>query len=528
MPPVSTEISWDNEEELHKSRSDQAKPRSSQIRCLPKVQPIDDLHQDLLEFLQTCESCLGPKGRLKMIVSTSGALRTTATSSRLWDLLQFDHLLVEFIIGAGKVLADHGLLCAALTARLLASGPDQELDGAWLSDRILAASVPLDLASLAPMISLVRTVLASQASASGLLREELEQLSRAVVEAWLCCLPEGGGEVGEVVVRVAEGGGAGEVRVTPGLLYRHEPTYGDCVRDMEGGVRVALYNVMLEHQQSGEEWEGLTLEYRRGGEKGPLDLVAQLEGLGVGLLACQKVVGQGVRERLEQELGVQVVERLGTANFSRLLKMVGGRVVSSPAHRLQAQDLGWVDRLKKVEMEGRGYLHLQKEGAGLVSLAMGSLGEEQGEELELVLNKAVAALTELVTQIEPRVVPGAGCLESALAIQAEGSLGQALARLAVLPSGLAMEEAGVDTRHGHLWEEEGHTCVCGLVARQPGLEVVPLLQVLHQSGREVLAVDSVPADRSLVIDSLEAKRRALTVALETAKNLANIGCILTC
>ena len=97
--------------------------------------------------------------------------------------------------------------------------------------------------------------------------------------------------------------------VTPGLLYRDEPTYGDCVRDMEGGVRVALYNVMLEHQQSGEEWEGLTLEYRRGGEEGPLDLVAQLEGLGVGLLACQKVVGQGVRERLEQELGVQVVNQ---------------------------------------------------------------------------------------------------------------------------------------------------------------------------------------------------------------------------
>ena len=140
--------------------------------------------------------------------------------------------------------------------------------------------------------------------------------------------------------------------------------------------------------------------------------MAQLEGLGVGLLACQKVVGQGVRERLEQELGVQVVERLGTANFSRLLKMVGGRVVSSPAHRLSAQDLGWVDQVKKVDVQGRGYLHLQKEGAGLVSLAVGSLGEEQGEELELVLNKAVAALTELVTQIEPRVVPGAGCLES--------------------------------------------------------------------------------------------------------------------
>ena len=202
--------------------------------------------------------------------------------------------------------------------------------------------------------------------------------------------------------------------------------------------------------------------------------------------------------------------------------------MSSPAHRLQAQDLGRVDWVKQVEMQGRGYLHLQKEGAGLVSLAVGSLGEEQGEELELVLNKAVTALTELVTLSEPRVVPGAGCLESVLAMQAEGSLGQALARLAVLPSGLAMEEAGVDTRYGHLWGEEGNTCVCGLVAPHQGLKVVPLLEVLHQPGRKVLAVDSVPVDRPVVIDSLEAKRKALTLALQTAENLANIGCILAC
>ena len=49
---------------------------------------VEELRSDLLEFLHTCESCLGPRGRLKMTMSSTGNLRTTATSSRLWTLLQ--------------------------------------------------------------------------------------------------------------------------------------------------------------------------------------------------------------------------------------------------------------------------------------------------------------------------------------------------------------------------------------------------------------------------------------------------------
>ena len=55
---------------------------------VPNVIPVEELKPDLLEFIHTCESCLGPRGRLKMTVSSTGNLRTTATSSRLWTLLQ--------------------------------------------------------------------------------------------------------------------------------------------------------------------------------------------------------------------------------------------------------------------------------------------------------------------------------------------------------------------------------------------------------------------------------------------------------
>ena len=498
------------------------KVRTKTAGSLPTCHLVDHLTADLVEMLRCCESCMGPLGRLKMVVSTSGALRTTSTSCRLWSLLQFDHPLAEFIMQAAGRVEDHGLLASSLTCRLLLS-TCRSWDATWLAERVEEASVAMDLASLPALVSMARTVLGAKAAASGLLREEVDRLSRKVVEAWLLTLPEGEGEMGEVVVRVTEGR-AGEVAVGRGLLYRYEPTFGQGVARREG-VRVALYNVMLDHHQGGEEWEGLELEFTREGEG--LDLVDQVRGLGVRLVLCQKVVGEEVQARLEEELGVLVVDRLGTAAFSRVARMVGGRVVSSSSHRLEAKDLGWVDVVEEVEVQGSTYLRLDKQGSGLVSLVVGSLGEEQGEELEIGLGRAVAGLSDLATMARPRVVPGGGCLEAVLAMQGEGHLAGALLRLALVPAGLTMEEASIDTTHGHLWGEE-ESCVCGLVAMVEGMEVVPCLEVLHGAGREVAPVGRMEGGGRLLLDSMDTKPRALQAALETATNLADIGIVLTC
>ena len=95
-----------------------------------------------------------------------------------------------------------------------------------------------------------------------------------------------------------------------------------------------MFNLMLDKFQSGEEWSGLELEYDRRNEDQweELDIVPQLKGLGVGLVCCQKVIGQGVRARLERE-GVTVVERLGTAGHDRLVRMSGATSVSSTHYR---------------------------------------------------------------------------------------------------------------------------------------------------------------------------------------------------
>ena len=80
--------------------------------------------EHLSQFLLTCETSIGPKASLKMLVSSTGNMMTTSSSSRLWQLVQFDSVLVEFILAATKSLPDYRLQSAALATRLLLEETD--------------------------------------------------------------------------------------------------------------------------------------------------------------------------------------------------------------------------------------------------------------------------------------------------------------------------------------------------------------------------------------------------------------------
>ena len=97
-------------------------------------------------------------------------------------------------------------------------------------------------------------------------------------------------------------------------------------------MKVVLYNCMLDTFQSQEEWERVELEYRLGCHQEILSLSRSLQGLGVSLLACQKVVNTRLARQLERE-GVTVLERLGTKGFHRLFRLCGGRAIASPVYR---------------------------------------------------------------------------------------------------------------------------------------------------------------------------------------------------
>ena len=192
---------------------------------------------DLDEFWETCESCMGPKGRLKMIISSNGSLITTSASSRLWSLVQFDHPFAEFIIQAGRNLLDHRLYFASLTARLLRYEAI-EVDRTKLCNMIEAASSCIDIGNIHHLVNVSRSMIKSKAKSGGLLNNEVNKISMKLVEAWLKSLPDLSDELGEVVIKVSEGWESGDPSIIKGLLYPHDPIIEDTIQDMMGPVKV--------------------------------------------------------------------------------------------------------------------------------------------------------------------------------------------------------------------------------------------------------------------------------------------------
>ena len=300
-------------------------------------------------------------------------------------------------------------------------------------------------------------------------------------------------------------------------------------------MKVALYNIMMDKHQAGDSWEGeaMELEYDAEAEAGwgQVDILPRLAGLDVGLVASQKVVAWEAARSLRRA-GVRVLDRLGTQAFRRLERLAGGRAVSSATQQLTEADLGSLASATNLTVAGRRFVRLRRLGARpgqVVSLVLGSLGEQQADELEDVTRRSLAALTELLTQPRPRVLPGAGCLEARLALQLPG-LRRPLLRLALVPGGVELAGGLLDPGTGHLYSgQPGAACQCGLVPAPDTRPLVPLLEVYHNTATYSLHTPvTMAGGSSLVLDSLTFKKASILTAVETAENLSNIGIIITC
>ena len=276
----------------------------------PVCLTTEELRESLQYFLLTTESCIGPRASLKMVTSVTGSLVTTSSSHRLWSLIQVEHVLAEFILQSVRSLPDHRLFASSLAARLLTEDKMEDIDMEKLSEAIDDCAIEMDLSNLSQLINLVKSIIRPKAKCAGLLDVEIDNLGVQIVKAWLRTVPDDEDQrMGEVIVKVIEGGGSDEVTVMDGLLYPHDPTYDDTVFPDMSQVKVALYDVMMDRHQRGDTWEegGLELEYDLEAERawGEVDITSHVRGAGAGLVAAQKVVGWGPRQQLERA-GIQV------------------------------------------------------------------------------------------------------------------------------------------------------------------------------------------------------------------------------
>ena len=300
-----------------------------------------------------------------------------------------------------------------------------------------------------------------------------------------------------------------------------------------------MYDTMLDRHQTEEEWEGQVLEYDLQAEAtwGEVDVVSRISGLGVRLVVCQKVISWSTRRALEGA-GCQVIHRLGTAATARVVRLSGARPVSSVNHQVSQADIGTLSSVKNVSLGDKNYLQLNSahHSTNLVSLLVGSLGEQQAEEVEEVIRRSLQSLTDLVTQARPAVLPGGGCLESVLALQTnQRSLSRQLIKAGLSPGKLDIAEAFIDTEFGHLFARgRCEMCQCGLVqtSQVEGDKMVPALELYNNTqpapARTLRTIETLPARQKLVLDSFSFKKSSVLTALETAGHLSNIGMMISC
>ena len=119
----------------------------------------------------------------------------------------------------------------------------------FIQDAIEESAVSFDMSDLGLLVSFVKTVIRPKAKAIGLLNTEIDNLGAKIVRAWLATVPDDGdGEMGEVIVKVVEGGGCEEVAIVEGLLCPHETTFDREFPDIEGIECTIDLIVLLENE----------------------------------------------------------------------------------------------------------------------------------------------------------------------------------------------------------------------------------------------------------------------------------------
>lgn len=219
-------------------------------------------NQDILKsFRLLLESCFGPKGGVKMLVSGGGILTVTSTSSQLIKNLPFNHpiinLILNFIKSQHCIHQDYGLYIGIISSYLI--------EQAWTSDKLSVkktlkfvcdrclallelGSIEAGMTSVSHLLAVTETILCSKPSC-GLSSFDRHHLGVQLVKGFLTSVgseAESDG-LGRVVVVTQSGPSTQDTKLLEGLLYPYpeaEPlTLQLC--DNKGPWRVLLYTCML-------------------------------------------------------------------------------------------------------------------------------------------------------------------------------------------------------------------------------------------------------------------------------------------
>ena len=360
----------------------------------------------LRAFRDHLRTSLGPKGCLKVFVSSVGQLTVTQTSERMLRSLEVTDPCVEAVMiatrGVLERYGDGGLYFATLVSDLVLAFGDHD---PFTLDQCLGELAPLLEETLDKMKNKVEfgslkdlmcVATAGLSAKSCLTQKKARDLSLPVIEAFLRSIPQEDGfhPRGSVKIRASQGLGE-SVQFLEGYAFPYPEASASKWSDLER-PKIVILDLQLNFRP-GEmsETADISLESSHDSlfvRELILKRMSRLRNFcvreGVKIVTNQKVVDPAIKG-LFADKGILFLERLGTEGANALVELSGARqmVTSLDCEVISAEiHVGKLDRVTIWVRENDGlknYLHFQRRVSTVSTLIVEHWSEETLEELKV-------------------------------------------------------------------------------------------------------------------------------------------------
>ncbi|KAH9174975.1 T-complex protein 1 [Lactarius sanguifluus] len=495
------------------------------------------------ELSNLVRTSFGPNGRNKLVINHLGKLFVTSDAATIIREIEVVHPAAKLLVMASQaqesemgdatntvLILSGELLKRAESLLVMGLHPSEVIKGYELAcakaltelETLSTSELPSPLTKKA-LAHAVTPAIASKQYGS----EDI--LARLVAEAALLVMPENKTfNVDNVRVVKIMGGSLAGSKVVQGMVFGREPE-GD-VKKVTGG-KVAVFTNAIDVAQT--ETKGTVLiknaddmlNFTRGEEKHMEKIFKELADSGVKAIIAGTTVGELALHYLNRNQ-ILVLKVLSKFDLRRLCRVVQ----ATPLARLGAptpEEAGYVDVCETIEIGGDRVTVLRQEpdGAGVktrtATIVLRGATQNHLDDLERAVDDGVASLKALLK--DPRLVPGAGATELALARRVEtyGAGLRGLAQHAVRRFASALEvipRTLAENAHGGA---EGNEIVARLLAKH------------EKDGGESWGVDveaetdgTVNVTERNIVDSLAAKAWAIRLATEAAVSVLSVDSII--
>lgn len=566
-----------------KSRQEKKQDSTLSRHTLEDKSTINEL--ELLK--QVLTSSRGPNGNIKMVQNVAGGhLTLSSRSGRLFEAMSFSgpvtKLVVTAIQGHLQHFQDGGNFAALLSLNLIIQSIKSGLNRKLIIEMVeefLAMSLnyfnsgkchvkcKVKISDLNHMSLVIKSMLTSKPSCC-LYGDDLELISRLVIETFLNCLPSD--NISNIYsdclhILCFDSQPVSASTSHKGLLiefpelpsnYSHEIGLKKVEFNGKFGIKCIIVTVSM----SGDTEALLDVHCE-------VDIASRVENVvifrlkdfcriiaqdGIGILFCQKVVHPELKQYCRDE-GVKVVDRLGLQLVNKVLDVTGASPLDS-FDRINAENIGWLSSVEHVVMNNKSYLHLNSERP-MTTLVLCSTEEESLQELKSLCKSCLIGLRHLLQS--PFVLTGGGCWEIHLAavirkqvlqkkekfLNSFGCTYSTLLRICDIFThslemvAMATSDKAVDNMshslYHHLWKvpkgssfgDETHKCCCGLYETKYS-DLIFLTDVSEKS--EQTNEGDFESERELeenlcVVDLYSCTINALNTAVMTAVTVLSIN-----